>query len=72
MPDIGVKESGGVDYKKISEERYLLCASFRTKSDGYTVPGGDYVNSLQADSLKSGVALDVNTHFTKPYSLLVP
>lgn len=64
LPDVGIKESGGVEYKKIAEDRYMLCASFKTKSDGYSAPDPGYLNEVQSESLKSGVALDVNTHFT--------
>lgn len=62
--DVGVKESGGVEYKKISDSRYMLCATFKTKSDGYRAPETAYVEDLKSQSADSGVALTENTHFT--------
>lgn len=64
LPDAGIKESGGVEYKKVSDSRFMLCATFKTKSDGYYAPDPGYLSELQTESLKSGVALDVNTHYT--------
>lgn len=35
LPDANINDSKGIDYKKISGTRYMLCANFKTKSDGY-------------------------------------
>lgn len=64
LPDVGIQESGGVEYKRINDERYMLCATFRTKSDGYSAPDRYYVDNLKSESLAAGVSLDTNTHFT--------
>lgn len=57
--DAGIKDTKGVDYKKINSSRYILCATFRTKSDGYS-PHRAVPTAIQ----NSGMSVDANTKFS--------
>lgn len=61
IADVGITDSKGVEYKKISNSRYMLCATFKTKSDGFAnaVPYGE-------PQLLNGANLDIqaNTKFS--------
>lgn len=63
LPDVNIDKSGGVDYKKISDSRYMLCASFKTKSDGYVQPEPYLIDDIRAMSSESGVSLNADTSF---------
>ena len=64
--DAGIEESDGVEYKKVSDSKYLLCADFKTKSDGYNYDR--YYDDFDG-ALTIGAGLDAsesrNTKFQK-------
>lgn len=68
IADVGTTDSKGVDYKKLSDSRYMLCATFKTKSNGFkNYPvGSDLLQgsnlNLQADTKFSNGDTDYLKH----------
>src|SRR5581483_3718717 len=58
VADAGITDTKSVEYKKISDSRYMLCATFKTKSDGY--------QPISEPAIESGnnVQLKADTKFT--------
>lgn len=65
LADANVPNPGRVSYFKISDTRYMLCATYKTKSLGYLPISDTDLKAVQADSLSAGVNIDsASTHFS--------
>lgn len=60
--DAGIDETEGVEYKKVSNSKYMLCAEFKTKSDGYSEK---YDYSEGGRGLLDGASVDTGSKNTK-------
>ena len=49
------KAEHGVEYFKLSEERYSICATYKTKSSGYVSPSSTFTDSVISEGLKAGI-----------------
>lgn len=62
--DAGITDTKGFDYKVIDESRYMLCATYKTKSDGYITPDLTYLEDVKAGVQSANISQGADTHYT--------
>lgn len=62
--DAGISDTHGIDYKIIDESRYMLCADYHSKSDGYRPPSQLVLNGVEDQVASGALSVAKDTHYS--------